>query len=512
MNNEQALQRIEPMPVESMDRHAGPLDMEPAAFRAGLDRRKENRKALMEWIRSALVENTDYGRIPTKRGPSKPSLFKPGAEKICGMLGIISTFPTLAEYEQAALKGIEIKNIVLRCALLDSRGVIVAEGVGARSLAQDYGDLNKALKMSEKSAHIDATLRMAGLSEVFTQDIEDMPKNRDIEPEIPQQEIERLANELMQMRTSGTTWTANLSSLPRSLHGKVQSVATSSAPQRQLSEFFQALVKEGRTAEEAMRDLRRAFGRDASRRLQQTGGSNVDVRETSQHASQVVSSNTTANFPHGTGSIATSPATQAPAAGVSPSAPAQVATEEQRQRWIAELKRRGEYAVGYCQDKEWLLPPAGPPGDQTPGEPIELLEARHVPTTKREAVAILAELDSLLPEDFVITNAPPAAAPQPAQSEPELIEEIVGDEQELEQEIGIEIVTGKLEMVSEKTGRSKQGAWVRYGLKVGNDWYGTFDKVLGELAKKDKGHAVTIQFRRGDKGNDLVSIQRPPRT
>jgi hypothetical protein len=51
----------------------------------------------------------------------------------------------------------------------------VAEGVGARSLAQDYGDVNKALKMAEKSAHIDATLRLAGLSEVFTQDIEDRP-------------------------------------------------------------------------------------------------------------------------------------------------------------------------------------------------------------------------------------------------------------------------------------------------------------------------------------------------
>lgn len=181
--SEQALTKIEPMPIESVDRHAGPLDMEPAAFRAGLDRRKENRKALMDWIRAALVENVDFGRIDTKRGKSKPSLFKPGAEKICGMLGIISTFPTLDEYEQVALKGIEIKSVVLRCALLDSRGVIVAEGVGARSLAQDYGDLNKALKMAEKSAHIDATLRMAGLSEVFTQDLEDMPPLANIEPE-----------------------------------------------------------------------------------------------------------------------------------------------------------------------------------------------------------------------------------------------------------------------------------------------------------------------------------------
>lgn len=57
-----------------------------------------------------------------------------------------------------------------------------ADGVGARSLEQDYGDLNKALKMAEKSAHIDATLRMAGLSEVFTQDLEDMPKAEPVPP------------------------------------------------------------------------------------------------------------------------------------------------------------------------------------------------------------------------------------------------------------------------------------------------------------------------------------------
>ncbi len=81
-----------------------------------------------------------------------------------------------------------------------------------------------------------------------------------------------------------------------------------------------------------------------------------------------------------------------------PPAPAQ-ATEEQRQRWLGELKRRGEYALGYCYDKGWLLPPSGPEGDMTPGEPLETLDLRHVPVTKRQAAEILAELDSLLPVD-----------------------------------------------------------------------------------------------------------------
>lgn len=169
-----------------------PLDIEPAAFRGALQRRGDNRKALMEWVRSSLVEGVDFGKIhfvakkTCDKGAnctnpyhfSKHSLFKPGAEKICGMLNVTATFPTLHEYEQAALSGVALQHLIVRCHLVAASGQIVADGIGARSLGTDYGDINKALKMALKSAHIDATLRMAGLSEVFTQDVEDMEKER----------------------------------------------------------------------------------------------------------------------------------------------------------------------------------------------------------------------------------------------------------------------------------------------------------------------------------------------
>lgn len=171
-----------------------PLDLPAEQFSAGLQRRKQNRELLMEWLRSALVDGVDYGRIHVvskdrcsfaKQGRvkdcgdpnhwSKPSLFKPGAEKITGMLGMTTHFPSLRQYEEAVLNKCEISTIVMRCELRDAQDRVVAEGVGARNLSQDYGDVNKSLKMVEKSAHIDATLRLAGLSEVFTQDIEDKP-------------------------------------------------------------------------------------------------------------------------------------------------------------------------------------------------------------------------------------------------------------------------------------------------------------------------------------------------
>ena len=157
-------------------RVANPLDIEPHQFKNALQRRGENRKALIDWVRQSLVDGVDFGAVPLRRGGySKPSLRKPGAEKICGMLGVTVTFPTLKDYEQAALEGREIHSIIIRCHLLSPDGQIVADGIGARSVEQDHGDLNKALKMACKSAHIDATLRMAGLSEIFTQDLEDMP-------------------------------------------------------------------------------------------------------------------------------------------------------------------------------------------------------------------------------------------------------------------------------------------------------------------------------------------------
>jgi hypothetical protein len=175
--------------------YANPLDLPASTFQEGLDRRRTNRAALMAWVRDAMVDGIDYGKIHVVsknkcqagrdcKNPahfSKPSLFKPGAEKICGMLGVTVRYPTLLDYEKAALTGATLSQIIIRCEIVEASGRVVADGVGARIIAQDYGDINKALKMAEKSAHIDATLRMAGLSEVFTQDLEDMLQRREAE-------------------------------------------------------------------------------------------------------------------------------------------------------------------------------------------------------------------------------------------------------------------------------------------------------------------------------------------
>lgn len=164
------------------------FDIAPQQFAAGLARRKKNRKALISWIQESLVEGSDWGRIHVVKKEqcpdgkycsnpyhfSKPSLWKPGAEKIVGMMGLKSAWPNLSKYEDLVMEGRTIEQLLLRCELINDAGLVVSTGIGARALKDDYGDLNKGFKMAKKSALVDAVLNCAGLSEIFTQDVEDM--------------------------------------------------------------------------------------------------------------------------------------------------------------------------------------------------------------------------------------------------------------------------------------------------------------------------------------------------
>lgn len=171
------------------------FDVAPALFAKALERRKKNREALLEWIRGALKrgkvgENPagcDYGpihvtskkkcdrgwRCTIEAHWSKDVLFKQGAEKIVGMLGLRAHWPTLEELN-AKLEKDPSMHILLECQLRDKTDAIIAQGFGGRNPSTDYGDLNKSVKMAKKSGLIDATLNAGGLSELFTQDLEDM--------------------------------------------------------------------------------------------------------------------------------------------------------------------------------------------------------------------------------------------------------------------------------------------------------------------------------------------------
>ncbi len=153
--------------------HPGPQPLATAEqLRQRFAVEDERYAALREWMQSMLQEGVDYGRIPGC-GP-KPSLFKPGAEKVCQRFHFQPRFARDTEACEMFANRPDL--VCLRCELVcRDTGEIVGEGRGAARLDERRGwTENNCLKIAEKRAQIDAVLRTVGLSEVFTQDVEDM--------------------------------------------------------------------------------------------------------------------------------------------------------------------------------------------------------------------------------------------------------------------------------------------------------------------------------------------------
>lgn len=129
---------------------------------------------LQKIVRQKLVQNHDFGVIP---GTDKPTLLKPGAEKILGMMGLRSEFDIVdstRDWQEGFFQ------YQVRCKLF-AGDTLITEGLGScntkekKYVSQNPFSIdNTVLKMAKKRALIDATLLVASLSDIFTQDIEDM--------------------------------------------------------------------------------------------------------------------------------------------------------------------------------------------------------------------------------------------------------------------------------------------------------------------------------------------------
>lgn len=126
-------------------------------------------------VEQNLNDGQDYGVIPGTG--SKPTLLKPGAEKIQMLMGVTSEYEvvnSVEDYEKGFF------TYTVKCTLLKN-GQKITEGLGsANTKEKRYHNqdvfmlVNTVLKMAKKRAQVDATLTIASLSNVFTQDIEDM--------------------------------------------------------------------------------------------------------------------------------------------------------------------------------------------------------------------------------------------------------------------------------------------------------------------------------------------------
>lgn len=174
-------------------------------------------KEFQRFVDAVMVKEVDYGIIP---GTDKPTLLKPGAEKLCEMYGLAPVIQVTHRIEDWDKPFFHYE---CRCELLSKRtGRVVAVGVGScNSRERRYADrwvfaseipagvdreglqrreftgrdgkryvkylwhnediytlVNTILKMAKKRALIDATLSATRSSGMFTQDIEDW-----VEPE-----------------------------------------------------------------------------------------------------------------------------------------------------------------------------------------------------------------------------------------------------------------------------------------------------------------------------------------
>lgn len=175
---------------------------------------------VQEVMQGIMKKDTHYGTIP---GTPKPTLYKPGAEVLC------VTFRVAQEYQIEDLSTPEMARYRVTCiGVHQTTGIKLGEGVGECSsgeekykwrgaICQEEFDLtpenmrrvkfskyrgsvekkaqvrteaadlaNTVLKMACKRAMIAMTLNVTAASDIFTQDIEDLPEElREHEPSQP---------------------------------------------------------------------------------------------------------------------------------------------------------------------------------------------------------------------------------------------------------------------------------------------------------------------------------------
>lgn len=134
-----------------------------------------------------LVEGVDYGKIEgkTKAGKSfetKPALLKAGAEKIAAHYDVLVDLePDLVTWSMAKIEGefCYVARAMKRGhdAHAYIRESFLETGRGSCNISEK-SSANVAIKIAQKRAYVDVMLRLAKLSGVFTQDIEEMEAER----------------------------------------------------------------------------------------------------------------------------------------------------------------------------------------------------------------------------------------------------------------------------------------------------------------------------------------------
>ena len=150
--------------------------VDPTTLELKIANWNQMRALLTAYISQNMKEGIDYYTLTIGGKESKPSLSKAGSEKFLSLFNLQAKFRK--DDETWEMLGRPAGVICYVCALYTKSGEFVGEGRGAREVRQDK-DINKAVKMAQKSAQIDAILRTGSLSDYFTQDLEDQPEQKE---------------------------------------------------------------------------------------------------------------------------------------------------------------------------------------------------------------------------------------------------------------------------------------------------------------------------------------------
>lgn len=163
----------------------------------------EHQKEIRKYVKEVLQKDRDYGVVP---GTNKPTLLKPGAETVTAGFGCVAVpriveqqidhfVPTPWRKRKKEWRTIEGKRqetwieetgealglyrYVVAVDIVDQDGQVRGTGIGSCStLESKYCDRprdceNTVLKMARKRAHVASVLDAFGLSDEFTQDVEE---------------------------------------------------------------------------------------------------------------------------------------------------------------------------------------------------------------------------------------------------------------------------------------------------------------------------------------------------
>ena len=137
---------------------------------------KHRLQQLQQFVSECMKSGVDYGIVP---GMNKPTLLKPGAEKLCEIFGFAKGVEIIHQTEDfdrpLFAYTVKVRLVSKNAGFTEAEGVGAANSREKKFAKQDAFTIqNTLLKMAKKRALVDAVLSATRSSGLFGQDLEDL--------------------------------------------------------------------------------------------------------------------------------------------------------------------------------------------------------------------------------------------------------------------------------------------------------------------------------------------------